>query len=206
MIIGYKRVSTIEQNEARQLDGKELEKVFIDKCSGVAADRPALNEMLEFCREGDTILVHSLDRLARSVEHAKKIINQIIDKKVTVTFLEENLTFNKAENSPYAELIFHITAMFAQFERRIIKERQRQGIEIAKKKGLYKGRKCSITAEMKKIILFKLQCNVRKAQICKDLKISRSTLYKFLTDNFEKSVSFSDKPKIIKTDEKKVNE
>ena len=141
-IIGYKRVSSIDQNEARQLEGKELDKVFIDKASGRDNNRPQLQAMLDYVRDGDVILVHSLDRIGRNLVHIKALIEEITGKGVEVQFVKENLFFHpQQDRNPMTELMLNMLGSFAQFERDMIRERQREGIAIAKVKGLYRGRK-----------------------------------------------------------------
>jgi DNA invertase Pin-like site-specific DNA recombinase len=134
-VIGYKRVSSIDQNEARQLEGVELDKIFIDKASGKDNNRPQLQAMIEYVREGDTILVHSLDRIGRNLAHIKKLIEDINAKDIKIVFIKENLTFSSKDNSPMSELMLNMLGSFAQFERDMIRERQREGIALAKARG-----------------------------------------------------------------------
>lgn len=144
--IGYKRVSSIDQNEARQLESLELDKVFIDKVSGKDNDRPQLQAMLDYVRDGDIILVHSLDRIGRNLVHIKALIEEITGKGVEVRFIKENLFFHPSQDrNPMTELMLNMLGSFAQFERDMIKERQREGIAIAKAKGVYKGRKKTLS-------------------------------------------------------------
>ena len=145
-IIGYKRVSTVDQNEARQLEGEELDKVFVDKVSGKDNGRLQLQAMLDYVRDGDIILVHSLDRIGRNLVHIKALIEEITGKGVEVRFIKENLFFHPSQDrNPMTELMLNMLGSFAQFERDMIKERQREGIAIAKAKGVYKGRKKTVT-------------------------------------------------------------
>lgn len=156
--IGYKRVSSVDQSEARQLEGSELDKVFIDKASGKDNDRPQLQAMLDYVRDGDVILVHSLDRIGRNLVHIKALIEDITGKGVEVRFIKENLFFHPQETrNAMSELMLNILASFAQFEREMIKERQREGIALAKVKGVYKGRKKALSdqqiVEIKELVL-----------------------------------------------------
>jgi DNA invertase Pin-like site-specific DNA recombinase len=144
--VGYKRVSSIDQNPERQLEGVTVDRTFTDKVSGKNADRPQLQEMLAYIREGDTVVVHSLDRLARNLVDLHHIVKTITDKKAAVTFVSENLTFT-GDDSPLSVLLLQVLGAFAQFQRIIIREAQREGIAIAKRKGVYKGRKKALTPE-----------------------------------------------------------
>lgn len=177
--IGYKRVSSVDQNEARQLEGSELDKVFIDKASGKDNDRPQLQAMLDYVRDGDIILVHSLDRIGRNLVHIKALIEEITVKGVEVRFIKENLFFHPQETrNPMSELMLNILASFAQFEREMIKERQREGIAIARSKGVYKGRKKALSNkqvfEIKGLVLK----GVSKNKIAKEFGISIPTIYR----------------------------
>jgi len=141
--VGYVRVSSVDQNTVRQLDGVTLDRVFEDKMSGATTDRPQLQEMLKFIREGDTVHVHSIDRLARSLEDLLKLVKDLNTRKIGVHFHKEQLLFT-GEANPMQELMLSLLGSVAQFERAMIKERQREGIAKAKETGAYKGRTKSI--------------------------------------------------------------
>jgi len=177
--IGYIRVSTIEQNFERQLEGIKLDRSFVDKVSGKSVDRPALQEMLTYVRDGDTIIVHSMDRLARNVDDLRQIVNGLTAKQVKVKFINEALEFT-GEDSPISNLLLSVMGAFAEFERTLIKERQMEGIELAKKRGTYKGRKASLSGD--KIVQLKEQVVLgnNKSELAKEFGISRETLYKYL--------------------------
>jgi DNA invertase Pin-like site-specific DNA recombinase len=128
------RVSTIEQNLERQLEGIKLDRSFIDKVSGKSVERPALQEMLAYVRDGDTVIVHSMDRLARNVDDLRQIVNDLTAKQVKVRFIKEALEFI-GEDSLISNLLLSVMGAFAEFERTLIKERQMEGIELAKKRG-----------------------------------------------------------------------
>src|ERR1017187_9281248 len=142
--VGYIRVSSLDQNTERQLEGVQLDKVFTDKASGKDTARPQLQAALEYLREGDILLAHSMDRLARSVDDLRKIVLDLTKKGVHVQFIKENLTFT-GEDSPMSNLLLSLLGAVAEFERSMIRERQREGIALAKKAGVYKGRKPSLT-------------------------------------------------------------
>lgn len=141
--VAYIRVSTTEQNTERQLadTGISFDRTFEDKASGGSTDRPALQECLGYLRDGDTLHVHSIDRLARSLQDLQGIIDGLLTKGVTVKFHKEGLTFvNHGTQDPFARLLFQVLGSFAEFERSIIRERQREGIAKAKAAGVYKAR------------------------------------------------------------------
>ncbi|OBX76248.1 hypothetical protein A9308_08925 [Moraxella atlantae] len=150
--VGYIRVSSIDQNIERQLDGLNLDKVFIDKMTGSTKDRPELQHMIEYVRQGDTVYVHSLDRLARNFDNLLDIIKQLNKKGVIFKSLKENLTLDGLNNNPMDILILHIFGAIAEFNRSLIREAQREGIAKAKKRGVYKGRKSVLTPERIAII------------------------------------------------------
>jgi len=177
--IGYIRVSTAEQNPDRQLEGVQLNKKFIDYASARSTNRPQLNLMLEFIREDDIVIVHSMDRLARNVKDLKNLVEGFLLRKIKIHFLKENLQFN-GENSALANLMLHMMGAFAEFEYAFIKERQREGVEIAKKKGKYKGAKKKLNPEKLEILKSELKTRKSKSEIAKELGISRATLYKYL--------------------------
>ena len=144
--IGYVRVSTVDQNELRQLEGKVLDRVFTDKASGRDTARPQLTELLRFIRDGDTVVVHSMDRLARNLDDLRSLVQGLTRRGVRVEFLKEQLVFT-GEDSPMANLMLSVMGAFAEFERSLIRERQREGIALAKQRGAYKGRKKTLTPE-----------------------------------------------------------
>lgn len=141
--VGYVRVSTADQNTERQLDGLPLDKVFTDTVSGATTGRPKLQDMLGYVREGDVIHVHSIDRLARSLVDLLALVQDLTAKGVHIRFHKENLLFT-GETNPTQELMLSIMGAVAQFERTMIRERQREGIAKAKEKGVYRGRSKTI--------------------------------------------------------------
>ncbi|MDG9888551.1 MULTISPECIES: recombinase family protein [Pseudomonas] len=144
--VGYVRVSSVDQSTERQLDGVALDKVFTDKESGATTDRPQLQAMLEYVREGDTIIVHSIDRLARSLADLLRLVEELNTKGIHIRFHKEQLEFT-GENNPMQKLMLSMMGSFAEFERAMIRERQREGIEKAKAKGVYKGRSKTVDDE-----------------------------------------------------------
>lgn len=142
--IGYIRVSSFDQNVSRQLEGLTLDRVFTDKASGKDIKRPELEHLKQFVREGDTVVVHSMDRLARNLDDLRQTVRSLTAKGVNIRFAKENLTFS-GEDSPLANLLLSVMGAFAEFERSLIHERQMEGIALAKKRGAYIGRKKSLT-------------------------------------------------------------
>lgn len=179
--IGYVRVSTSDQNTARQLDGVELDQVFTDKLSGANKDRPQLEAMITYARSGDVVVVHSMDRLARNLNDLHDIINVLIDKGVGVQFKKENLTFDPSEKTNAMNmLLLNIMGAVAQFERETIKERQAEGIAKAKAKGVYKGRKKALTDIQVIQLNEAINQGKTKAQVATQFGISESTVYRLI--------------------------
>jgi len=177
---GYIRVSTLDQNTERQLDGLTLDKLFEDKASGKDMNRPQLAACLEHLREGDTLHVHSIDRLARNLEDLQRLVRKLTGKGVSVRFLKENLTFEAGEASPLQTLMFQMLGAFAQFERALIQERQREGIALAKQEGRQLGRAKALTTEQEKAIKAKAANGVKKHTLAAEYGVSRQTVYRIL--------------------------
>mgnify|MGYP006383511439 FL=1 len=177
--IGYVRVSTFDQNVDRQLDGQSLDRIFTDKASGKDINRPELDAMLAFVREGDTVVVHSMDRLARNLDDLRKLVQSLTKRGVRIEFVKESLAFS-GEDSPMANLMLSVMGAFAEFERALIRERQREGIAVARQRGAYRGRKRSLSDEMVAELHRRVDDGERKAVIARDLGISRETLYQYL--------------------------
>ena len=177
--VGYLRVSALDQREVRQLDGLELDKRFTDKVSGRDRNRPGLERMIEFVREGDTVLCHSMDRLARNLDDLRLLVKKLTAKGVKVCFVKESLTFT-GEDSPMANLLLSVMGAIAEFERELIKERQREGIALAKKRGAYQGRKRTLTAAQAVILLERISVGESKTKLAKELGVSRNTVYMYL--------------------------
>ena len=139
MDIGYIRVSSTDQNTARQLDGVELDQVFTDKVSGSTVERPELALLRRSLRAGDTLHVHSIDRLARSLSDLLGLVEEFRGQGVILRFHKENLTFT-GQTDPMQDLMLSMMGAVAQFERAIIRERQAEGIAKAKEAGVYERR------------------------------------------------------------------
>ncbi|EQD26503.1 transposon resolvase, partial [mine drainage metagenome] len=175
--VGYVRVSTIDQNSDRQLEGIELDKIFLDRASGKDSYREQLEAMIDYVRSGDTVVVHSMDRLARNLDDLRSIVQTLTARGVRIEFVKESLTF-VGDDSPMAVLLLSVMGAFAEFERSLIKERQREGIAIAKQKGLYKGRRPSLGQEQIDELRRRVKSGEAKTVVARSLGVSRATLYK----------------------------
>ncbi|MCB1073334.1 MAG: recombinase family protein [Chlamydiia bacterium] len=184
--IGYVRVSSVDQNPERQLEGLELDKIFLDKASGKNTDRPQLEAMIDYVRNGDVVFVHSMDRLARNLDDLRRVVFKLTDKDVKIQFVKENFSFT-GEDSAMSKLLLSMMGAFAEFERSIIKERQLEGIAIAKKKGVYSGRKPSLNEDKLEELNRLLDEGEKKSEIARKLKISRETLYRYLRSRESKN-------------------
>ncbi len=176
MMVGYRRVSTLEQSLDRQ-DLGECDRVFEEKESAGSVDRPALQDMLSFVRSGDEVVVHSIDRLARNLIDLQSIIQELNDKGVTIRFLSESLSFSADEGCAFQTLQLQMLGAFSQFERTMIRKRQAEGIAKAKAKGVYDQRKRTVNTERIKQLF---QDGMSKAAIAKHLNISRMSVYRSL--------------------------
>lgn len=177
--VGYKRVSTVDQSTARQLDGVQIDKCFEDRASGKDTQRPQLQAVLSYCREGDTLVVHSMDRLARSLVDLRSTVTNLTSRGVAVEFVKENLRFT-GEDSPMAILLLSLIGAVAEFERALILERQREGIAIAKAAGRYKGRRPVLGVTQIEELRRRAAAGERKTALARDLGISRETVYCYL--------------------------
>jgi DNA invertase Pin-like site-specific DNA recombinase len=153
--------------------------VFTDSASGKDLLRPQLEAMLGFVRDGDTVLVHSMDRLARNLDDLRATVRRLTAKGVRVQFVKEQLTFT-GEDTAMATLLLSVMGAFAEFERALIRERQREGIALAKTRGVYRGRKKSLTDEQVTQLTTQAAAGVPKAAIARQFGISRETVYQYL--------------------------
>lgn len=177
--IGYVRVSSFDQNPERQLDQVQVSKVFTDKASGKDTQRPELDALLSFVREGDTVVVHSMDRLARNLDDLRSLVQKLTRRGVRIEFIKESLAFT-GEDSPMANLMLSVMGAFAEFERALIKERQREGIALAKQRGVYRGRKKVLSPEQANELRSRASSGEQKAKLAREYAISRETLYQYL--------------------------
>lgn len=177
--IGYIRVSTVDQNTDRQLDGVDLDKRYEDKISGASTKRPQLQACLDYLRDGDTLHVHSMDRLARSMRDIEDLVKELTGRGITVRFHKEGWTFNGKMDATQT-LLFQMLGAVSQFERSIIRERQAEGIAKAKAAGKYKGRKPTLSPEQVQEIKEKVAAGAEKKALAAEYGVSRQTLYRAL--------------------------
>lgn len=177
--IGYIRVSSEGQNTARQLEGIKLDKEFVDTMTGSNKNRPQLEECLNYLRKGDTLHVHSIDRLARNLRDLQEIIEGLVVKNVSVKFHSENLTFTGDDN-PMATLTLQMMGAFAEFERTITRTRQFEGIEAAKKQGKHLGRPKLEKSLVGIAMEFKAE-GFSVVEISKRMNLSRPSVYKLIS-------------------------
>ena len=183
--MGYIRVSTVEQNNQRQKEllnaSGRIDRFFEDKISGrTKTARPGLVECMAYVRDGDELVVSSIDRLARSLTDLRGIVDELTNKGVTVTFLHENLVFAKDTTDPRADLMLGILGSFAEFERAIIRERQAEGIALAKKAGKYKGRKPALSPQQVAEIKRRALAGESKTALAREFGVTRPTVYRAL--------------------------
>lgn len=177
--IGYIRVSSFDQNPERQLEDISLDRVFSDKASGKDTQRAQLEAMMGFVRSGDTVVVHSMDRLARNLDDLRRIVQTLTQRGIHIEFIKEHLMFT-GEDSPMANLMLSVMGAFAEFERSLIRERQREGIQLAKQRGAYRGRKKTLSHEETAILRERIHAGEKKTQVARAYGISRETLYQYL--------------------------
>ena len=182
--IGYLRVSSVDQNEARQLEGQQLDRRFVDKASGKDTARPQLQEMLAYVRQGDTLVVHSIDRLARSLSDLLALVAKLSAKGVRVEFIKEGLTFS-GDDSPMSKLTLQLMGAFAEFERTLIRERQAEGIAAAKARGERTGRPAKLSPEQVAEITRKAADGVPKSELARQFCVHRSTILAILAPKTE---------------------
>lgn len=156
-----------------------MDRVFTDTVSGTSVERPALSALLAFVRDGDVVMVHSMDRLARNLDDLRRLVRELTGRGVCVQFVTEQLRFSGVD-SPMATLPLSVLGAFAEFERSLIRERQQEGIALAKVRGAYRGRKRSLTPTQVKNLRTRVAAGEPKASLARELGISRQTLYQYL--------------------------
>lgn len=185
-VVGYIRVSSDDQNEARQVEGlrqalgRDPDRVFLDQISGKDRDRPAFQDMLAYVRAGDRLVVHSIDRLARSLADLEKTVEQLTAKGVEVEFVKERLHFTGQGDEAFAVFQRQLLGAFAQFERSIIRERQREGIELAKRRGTYKGRAPALSSDARADLVAKVAAGASHTLLMAEFGVSKATFYRYL--------------------------
>ena len=174
--VGYVRVSSVDQNLDRQLEGVDLDKVFTEKASAKDTKRPRLIECIDYLRNGDVLHVHSIDRLARNLIDLQTIINSLNEKGVSVMFHKEGLMFTGDDN-PMNKLMLQMMGAFAEFERNLIRERQLEGIKIALKKGVKFGRSKVLSDDQIAEIKQRISRGEHKKALAIEYGVCRQTLY-----------------------------
>jgi DNA invertase Pin-like site-specific DNA recombinase len=182
MIFNYLRVSTVLQNTERQLLDVPCDRVYEDKLSGKDTNRPQFQLMMSNLRPSDVVNVHSLDRVGRNTKDILEIVETIKEIGATIKFHKESLTFDGSKSDLYSDLMLTILSGFAQFERNIILERQREGIAIAKMNGKYKGGKQKFKSSDKEEIKKLIEEGVSISQISRTMNCSRPTIYKVINE------------------------
>lgn len=177
LVVGYVRVSSLDQNTTRQLDGLTLDRIFSDQASGRDTKRPELASMLLFVREGDEVVIHSIDRLARNLDDLRRIVSGLTERGVKVRFQKENLVFT-GDDSPMSQLLLSMLGAVAQFERDLIRERQREGIALAKLKGTYGRKPHSLQPWQRADIVKRLDQGESPSKIAKEYNVHRQTIYR----------------------------
>jgi DNA invertase Pin-like site-specific DNA recombinase len=177
--VGYVRVSGLDQNPDRQLEAVSVARTFTDKASGRDTRRPELDRLLAFVREGDTVVVHSMDRLARNLDDLRRVVQGLTGRGVRIEFVKEGLTFT-GEDSPMANLMLSVMGAVAEFERALLRERQREGITLAKQRGVYRGRKRALNPEQIIEMKRRVAAGEQKARVARDMGICRETVYQYL--------------------------
>lgn len=177
--IGYIRVSSVDQNTVRQLDGVHVDKAFTDKASGKDTNRPQLQAALDYLRDGDVLVVHSMDRLARNISDLLQSVETLNERGVVVEFVKESLTFT-GDDSPMSRLMLTIMGGVAEFERAMIRERQLEGIAKAKQAGKYRGRQSTMTPTQLQAIRDRAKAGEKKAALAREFGVTRQTIYNVL--------------------------
>lgn len=186
--VGYARVSTGEQNLDRQVAQLKAEKVFTyftDKRSGGSRERPGLDEAMRYVRAGDQLVFTSMDRCARSLIDLYSIVEELVQRGVSVKFIKEGQTYSK-ESTPVAKLMLGLLGAVAEFERSIIRERQAEGIARAKARGVYKGRAKVLSEDQVAQAKQWVELGVPKAEVARRLGIGRTTVYNYLAAGEER--------------------
>jgi DNA invertase Pin-like site-specific DNA recombinase len=185
---GYIRVSSIDQNTVRQLDGVQLDRVFTDKASGKDTNRPQLRAALDYLRDGDVLVVHSMDRLARNITDLLHTVESLNGRGVVVEFVKESLIFT-GDDSAMSKLMLTIMGGVAEFERAMIRERQLEGIAKAKQAGKYTGRKSTMTETQVKAIRDRVAAGENKSALAREFGVTRQTVYNVLTASAQLSTA-----------------
>jgi DNA invertase Pin-like site-specific DNA recombinase len=198
--VAYRRVSSVDQSTARQLEGMIFDKEFEDKVSGGSVNRPALRECLEYLRDGDTLHCHSIDRFARNLLDLKQLVGELTGKGVAIRFHKEGLTFT-GESNPMNDLMMNLMGSFAEFERALIRERQREGIAVAKAKGKHLGRAPKLSADQLADVRASIANGTTVIDLAERYSVSRQTIYTAIKNEEVKAVTMVPVPvPVVSTD------
>lgn len=178
-VVGYVRVSTLDQKIYRQLVDMHLHRTFTDFASGKDTDRPQLTQMIAYVREGDTVVVHSMDRLAPNLEDLRRLVRELTEKGGRIQFLKEGLTFT-AEESPMSQLLLNVMGSFAKWSTRSSASANEKASRSRKRKGAYKGRKRALTAEQVEEVVASVRVGFKKTALARKLRVSRETIHRYL--------------------------
>ncbi len=185
--VGYVRVRTDDQHPDRQLAGIETDRTFTDRCSGKTTKRSQLDEMIGYVRDGDTLYVHSMDRLARNLDDLRRLVSILTSKGVRIEFVKEHLAFT-GDDSPMATLMLSVMGSFAEFERALIRERQREGIAQARKRGAYRRTPWSKLSPEQREELRRRLPSESVVKLAAEYGISHQTVYRYLRSEDESPV------------------
>ncbi|GAA4650941.1 recombinase family protein [Kistimonas scapharcae] len=178
--VGYIRVSSLDQNTERQLDGTTLDVRFEEYCSGKDTKRPQLQACLNHLRSGDTLHVHSIDRLARNLKDLQSLVEDLTERGVTIQFHKESLTFTGSDN-PMQRLMLQMMGAFAEFERSMIRERQREGIAAARKRGKKIGANPKLSKQQIAAVKKRIKAGESKKALAIEYGVSRQTIYNVIS-------------------------
>lgn len=174
-VVGYRRVSSAEQRLDRQQLG-EVDRLFDEHLSGKDRERPELDKCLAYLREGDTLRVHSVDRLARSLKDLLNIVEELTSRGVAVEFITNRLVFDPTDEDPFAVAMLSMAGVFAQLERDITTQRRNEGIALAKERGAYRGRAAALKPEEVRVARQRWRDGVTLARLVKDYGVSRTAM------------------------------
>lgn len=164
----------------------DVDRIFSDKVSGGSREsRAELAECIKYVREGDVVRVASMDRLARSLRDLREIVDEIIAKGASVQFIKESQTYSPATHDPLSQLMLHMLGAFAEFERALIRERQAEGIRIAKAEGKYRGRAKKLSEEQRSELEKLLATGIPKSEVARRFGVNRATIYRELRSRVE---------------------
>lgn len=179
MTIAYRRASTTDQSTARQLPDIAFDREFEDLCSGGTRNRPGLQACLDFIRDGDTLVVHSMDRLARNLPDMLTLVGDLTNRGVSIKFFKEGLTFT-GEKNPMQDLQLAVMGAVAQFELAMIHERQKEGVAAARRAGIHCGRPSNLDSIQTSAILERALAGEDKSKLAKEYGVSRGTIYNLI--------------------------